>query len=616
MSSNNFNITTIESYGIYFEKTSDVHFNEQHWTIISFLNLSFVYDRQILIDNVQTKLEKLCSNHIEINCQNTFYLLKDRIINLKNSYTNYLYLIGKFFRVKRGWFNIVGSGLKTLFGTLDQEDSNYYDSAITELQEKQTDTLRIMQDQLSILSTTYKDFNLTITNMNRIEKEINDVIDKINRFKYTVETEINKNINNEYNSELIMYLNVLITEAEIDINKIIDIILFAKTGQIHPGIISPEQFVKELIYTKAHLPKDLVFPIPLKIENVHLILRICQVVSYVDNNNLVFVIKVPITTNEKFELFNMIPIPQTNILNIVIIKLTKKFLLISETKTKFVLIDDLSECKDIGYEKICRPITMKNPYNFITCETELFLQNRLSPECDNRVLNSNIEIFHKLSKLNSWLYLLTHETTLTIDCGKVENIKLSKTGIVTIFNKNCRAFTYNYMLIPDLELKMNYENRMSNINLKEENCCVDENLKYSIALSPLENIDLKFVNLHDLSNSAHKITVANNRISEILSKPHPARHFSTLTYIVALILLILISYAIYKCRNSGSCKFIIKLCCFNNWFHRRDQTNPVVYYRREPIEKVVPIPRKPIRSKSQALTVHGDSEEDAQYRFD
>jgi hypothetical protein len=50
------------------------------------------------------------------------------------------------FRYKRGVFNFIGGVSKILFGTLDNEDANYYSDKINNLENEQMDFLKLFKE--------------------------------------------------------------------------------------------------------------------------------------------------------------------------------------------------------------------------------------------------------------------------------------------------------------------------------------------------------------------------------------------------------------------------------------------------------------------------------------
>lgn len=615
-----FSIHEIKETGLYFEKISNVHFSEQQWTLLTYLNMSYYLKQQTAIDALIIKIDEVCKKSTEITCKQIYYTIKQRIPVIKNSFSNFQYLIGHHVRNKRGWFNLIGKGLKTIFGTLDSEDADYYDDAIKSLEQNQKDSLRILQDQLTIFSDTFHDFNTTANNIKRMQKGFNDIILKINTENSKFINEINNYGKSQYEEQLIDYINTLVTDIEIELNKITNVVMFTKIGQIHPLIIPPKKLITELIDSKQSLPNELIYPVDLKLENIYLIYKISEIICYLEEEKLIFVIKVPLTTREKFEVYNVLPIPIQKFYNTIMIKPKRKLLIISMSKTKATLLNELENCKGLGIEKICKQVTMSNPFNNEKCETELFIRNKIIDECDKRIIDQDIEVFHKLETSNSWLYTLTQPVVVNINCGSMDNIKIQGTGIITINNNKCKLSTIDQIMIPELFLKDTSENKISQANLFDNDCCTDENLKYSIALQPISKIDLVDFNLMDLSNAAHKIYESKGRISDLLSRPNPVRHFSYVTYVTSIISLVVFSYVLYRCCGSKG-SLIFKFCFLNNWFRKRNvQTAPRVQYNvPNDSLQIQSMPMRSTSSEGVLQTIDAPKRRDSAeptYRFD
>lgn len=569
--------------GIYYEKIAEVHFYDQSWKLITYLNTSYLNYRQKLVLHYNTKIDKICKSQKDsLTCNKLLPTLQHRIPILENAHENLLSLIGhKNFnlRRKRGLLNIIGSGLKSLFGTMDENDAEYIKEAISNLEQNQKGSLTILQDQTTILSNTVNNFNESIMNLQRTEIQINKAIKEVNYLTEQMQNELNHTLLGQYTIQLIDYLNTLIIETEIDLNNLINTVMFTKTGQIHPLVIPIKIFLSKLRESQESLPSGSFFPVALKQENMHLILEISEIVSYLQGDILVFIIKVPITNQETFELFNLIPIPQKeNLLsNTVMINPKRNYLFISKTKNSYILSDDKNKnCKNLGQEKICKSTNFLNPYINGVCETELLIKNKML-DCDLRTLKNDIEIWHKLEKQNSWLYTITRPTTLTINCEKLEDVPISGTGTFTLKNKKCRGSTIYHTLVPDLDFVSYYTNKIVTKDLLIEDCCEVETLKYVNGLQPIDTIKVTDINLKELSETAHKINVAKGKISDILSRPNPIHHFSILTYTVAGLIVLVVIFFCWKCSNGG--KLCLKLCLFNKWFSRDNANNmPVVTF--------------------------------------
>lgn len=569
--------------GIFYEKISEVHYYDQSWRLITYLNTSYISYRQEVVSHYVQKIEKICEIQKDTYaCHKLFPTLQHKVPIIQNSYENLLSLIShkeSKSRTKRGLINFIGSGLKALFGTMDDNDAEYIKNAIQNLEENQKDSLTILQDQTTILSNTVNNFNDSIASLRKTEFQINKVIKEINQMGKSMANEINQTVIELHTTQMIEYFNILVIDTEIDLNKLINTVMFTKTGHIHPLVVPIKVFLAKLLESQESLPSGMLYPVVLREENMHLILQISDITSYFKNDVLVFVIKVPITNQDIFELYNMIPIPQKgNLLaSTVMINPKKKYLIISKDKNKYTVTENINkDCKNLGKEKICRIVPFTNPFTNGICETELFIAHKML-NCDIRTIKNDNEIWNRLETQNTWLYTITRPTTLSMNCGKSEDIQLSGTGTLTIKNKNCKASTIYHTFIPDLELISHYENKIVAKDLANDDCCEKETLNYVNELHPVESIKITNVNLKELSETAHKLDISKGRISEILSRPNPTHHFSVLTYTVAGIIILILAFIGYKCSNGG--KICFKLCCFNKWFCKGStSTMPIVAY--------------------------------------
>ena len=73
-------------------------------------------------------------------------------------------------RNKRGVFNFIGGISKILFGTLDNEDANYYTDKISHLENEQLDFLKLSKEQITVVKTTLRSVNSKLTTVSGNEK--------------------------------------------------------------------------------------------------------------------------------------------------------------------------------------------------------------------------------------------------------------------------------------------------------------------------------------------------------------------------------------------------------------------------------------------------------------
>ena len=73
-------------------------------------------------------------------------------------------------RYKRGLFNFIRGISKIVFGTLDNEDANYYSDKITSLEKEQMEFLRVPKEQITVLKSTLRSLNSTLLAVSYNEK--------------------------------------------------------------------------------------------------------------------------------------------------------------------------------------------------------------------------------------------------------------------------------------------------------------------------------------------------------------------------------------------------------------------------------------------------------------
>jgi len=75
-------------------------------------------------------------------------------------------------RYKRGVFNFIGRINKILFGTLNNEDANYYTDKISHLENAQLDFLKLSKEQIVVVKTTIRSVNSTLLTVSENEKSL------------------------------------------------------------------------------------------------------------------------------------------------------------------------------------------------------------------------------------------------------------------------------------------------------------------------------------------------------------------------------------------------------------------------------------------------------------
>ncbi|KAG8280828.1 hypothetical protein J6590_072117 [Homalodisca vitripennis] len=156
--------------GLYFSKEFSFLLATEFWTIAIDTHLEHLEEKltqleAIWNETMALKNASLESTWTEAHFQQTRDNMKNTGLKIKRLYD----VIGTepvtTNRRKRGLFNTIGIGMKTLFGTMDNDDADYYNEKIATMDLNQHRVYQLERDQLTVvrhaisdITHTFKDF--------------------------------------------------------------------------------------------------------------------------------------------------------------------------------------------------------------------------------------------------------------------------------------------------------------------------------------------------------------------------------------------------------------------------------------------------------------------------
>ncbi|XP_022836924.1 uncharacterized protein LOC111364307, partial [Spodoptera litura] len=446
--------------------------------------------------------------------------------NLKNQETVLKEIIGHSFanhRSKRSVIDGVGTLFKVLFGTLDMEDAKRYDDAINNLDKNEHELITLLKSQSQIVKTTIHNFNNTVTDLKKSENIFSKNLETLANYTKSTNNKI-LNIDMKQNiDEHLSFLTLVTSEVNNEISMVIDAILFAKNNNLHPIIITPEQYIYELKRTVSHIPIHTQYPLDLNMDNASDLLSLVNIISYYMNEKLVFIIKTPLTIQQTYDVYNLVPVPILNRNDTYVFILpTEKYFLISENKIHYTTMENINICKKLSNNNnyICEfDKPLYSVYAKDNCELTLFLgtKNQIPSSCDTRIGLIKSEQWYKLGKENSWLFVMPSKVISTISCKNEEphDLELKSTGIIEL-QKNCKLYSPNIILhSSNLGMMSNHLSVLPDFDIVNDNCC--NKLKNNTVEDKLNFIPFnKFsMNFNDLNIASHKIDKINDLLDEI-----------------------------------------------------------------------------------------------------
>jgi len=245
--------------GVYLLKQPPLLLQTSTYEIILYKNISLIKDKYQNLRKLLTKYSTLENNYKDIHELVQIPTLQAYITKIRGN-LDLLESLTVDRRVKRGWINIVGNALHTVFGIMDSSDEEYYNEIITQLQNQNKDTLSLMKQNAHISKAVMANLNSTLSNIKRFEGSISDNINKLAKALNDVVSKQNEikiaQLLLKFHNEFLDYAILLLNE----LNLIIDTVTFAQLNQLYLPILPSNILLKELksIRNKNKLPSSLI----------------------------------------------------------------------------------------------------------------------------------------------------------------------------------------------------------------------------------------------------------------------------------------------------------------------------------------------------------------------
>lgn len=553
--------------GIYFDPIGSLKITDDTLDIIIPIDISFI---QPHLDNLRDILRTskfLCNQskvYYEGECHYLFQPLSSRYFDIVRDFDSISHLISKSHK-RSAWFGGIGSVIKQLFGNMDQDDAEKYSNAIETLENDQSKLATLMKENMMITTSTLLSLKEVIDKINANEVSLSHVIDTLNQEMANLTLISNKLLMRSKISGLSNILESSLLTLSFKIEDIINAIMFSKSSILYPSIITPKQLFSDLVGNYRFLPSSKQLPVPLTLDNIHILENISDVSSYYTNNKIIFVLQMPLVNTKEFDLYHTVPYPIAlktinNTLYSTIIPSTK-YLGITKDKSAYCKLNSLNTCKVINTQYyICEISNIYSTSAVPICETEVISKALTSvpPLCKTEFVNGNFETFHKLRN-NQWIYMISQNSKITIECDDqdLSESSISGTGILTIPD-NCIAYCNNNKLIPKHIVEIKIKPIVLHFELINDTCC--SSITYL-----KDNIKIPYVNLKNINNldslfsNYNKVTdQIKTDLNRVIEKPHIVLYgdyYSYTTVIISLIIILAISYKLYcYCKSVKTSK--------------------------------------------------------------
>lgn len=293
------------------------------WTLVKILDLG------LLRKDLELNINKyaLLNNHVSTIFKNKPLRQELNDIKIQTDYVKNLTLekLSELLpskRVKRGLLNPLGSIIKLVSGNLDNEDALRYDALISDVRSKQSAVNKKVTIIAEMLKSVAQISNNTKNNFIQIDKAITDISKQLNS---TIDNQSVLKAHNVFN---LFLHNFQILCAKLE--EIENIIAFSKLGMLHQAILDTNELLVLLQTIEKH--NKLIFPA--NSENILKLEQCIDLKVYVKENQLTFILDIPLVENDVYTYYKILPLPVTNTLNQTCLILPKfPYLLAKGSKT-------------------------------------------------------------------------------------------------------------------------------------------------------------------------------------------------------------------------------------------------------------------------------------------
>lgn len=377
--------------------------SHDQWTLIKILDLKSIHDQLITnIDNY-VNLKRLVQNcfnveafdadFIEVELQ-TEYAMNTTIEKFKQ-------LVPSSTKTKRGLLNPLGTFVKAITGNLDNEDAVRYEKLISSLKTKQDRLAQKITVVTEMLGTYTKIINATRNNFIQINESLLDIERTLNQTKLF-----------QTSNKIIHIYNIFTNNFQtlyIRLNEVETAIAFARVKLLHQSIVDTNELI--LLLQEIETSEKLVYPVNL--ENILKIEQCIEMKAYIKQNQITFIMHIPLIRNTIYNYYKLIPLPVLNSNNGLTTLILPKYpyLLVKGLNTRSLSqpCREIDEARFLCFENDAAPLIEDN------CISELMKFSTNISDCHPvPVAIDDVKI--DLILPNRWIIFTKTETLLTKYC--------------------------------------------------------------------------------------------------------------------------------------------------------------------------------------------------------
>lgn len=409
----------LNSTSIFFHHMGDLKIKKGTFKVAKVINISLIEEQIIMV-----KKEVLDFAHNNVIPQDEWDLIERKkyileVTKLDMEWRSIRSLLGNY-RKSRS-INFIGSGLKSLFGTMDNDDEIHINEVLQDIGNRQDRLHSTVNKTVYLMTNLTKQWELLSGNqleqMSNLLTLKNMVIDN-----YSI---VQRKLDKRYFES---HLDNLILAVQVQIEKLSNAILFLKAGIVDPYFVDVDEFLKA--FSQGSLGFQATEA------DIEIIMSKLKPISFYDvNSHLIHIIFLfPIAdSGVVYKLYENFIIPKQYNSKVIILKDIPRYLAISGDKGKFFSAESI-DCFEFSQLFVCerKPIINLNVSD--SCITDLFLFGNDS-KCEYKGLRQSFDVHNVVNK--GLIVFSDVGLSIQLNCGNIQEVKTFQGSVFIQPPENC-----------------------------------------------------------------------------------------------------------------------------------------------------------------------------------
>jgi hypothetical protein len=437
-----------EGQGLYFDKLGNMQLVRDEWKLVAYYDMSPYWEGIIAYKKYNDQLENICKQVKTLSHCNVI------LLQLRHSYDELQYYdrvlsthkLNQETRKKRGLVNGVGNIASALFGVLDDRFAEQYQKDIGLLRENEKHVVTMWKNQTSLVEAEYNMLLRTRDTIQKQHKLIHQHLLTLENDTTAMARELTATERISQFTVIAMAANNLLTHLKTLQDTLLETITNIANEKMNVHIINPQQLQKQLNIISGQLLSDLTLPIDNIQTNLQNIYQVLKMKARMTDQYMIFEIRIPLITRDRYALYNIIPVPHSSARNMISVIPIEKYVAINLQKDAYMPLQekDLQNC--ILRDTLMYMCYLKVPIYKMSNDKDLCIKD----EKDNQQCKTNIGACQNewisLSSPNHYLYFCCDRCQFrTICTDRVTSQALTRANIIYI-EENCIVKTDNFAI--------------------------------------------------------------------------------------------------------------------------------------------------------------------------